>query len=54
MSYPVIAKPFQEMDMLLRGLERLAKIILFRSGASELRLLAEVVSMHELNGQLGK
>ena len=40
--------------MHLRGLEKIAMITLFRSRESELRLPADVASMHALNGQLAK
>ena len=48
--FPILSKPFQEMDMLSSGLE----ITLFRSRRSELSLLAEVASMCVSNGQLAK
>ena len=49
-SFFVLAKSFEMMDTLLRGLERLTKVTLFGSGKSELRLPAEVAKMHALKG----
>ena len=50
MSYPILANPLQEMDMLLKKLEIIGQDNIFRSGGRELRLLAEVANVSVLNG----